>query len=731
MPRTLVSRELSSSFNRVAVGCVSLRGSVNMPSRKLFEPFLHNNYFYVHAMRRRTYLHVSVLQGLASQPFRLQSTHKVAARHQSTWSTSHKSLQNPSPCNAVEKEKSSSSASLDPEFLEELKLHIDSFPLNTWIALTDLYEKLSENAKKVHIRPHKTLYATLRLAGDALGITLHKDGVFWSRGASPSTHYAVKMTSESRNEPTLAVSQNNSSRRVYNKVLPNVAAKNPSSPLSPLFMADETLAVDFFYNVGLQKYPPPPPDFFVTPSSLASYAEPKDDGSVIALKSFVAYIPYFFVPLAEVLKRMPGYTEEHIEKYFKSPAVEMVQIEGQRFIRLFGGYGRISLNGCEASEETFQSYKPDLSLAEHFVKAFDGLHDKWMPLNFLLKRVSPDVIARMPYKGSAAIIYFAQMQHIFAFAVDPKEGGAVLLRQPGFGGLDASTTPTPKCINFIIRFLPLEGTCDIAQLEKAIPVPMKEEIRQYYGTLSSCLDAHGPLFYVEENVVMLTSYKRRLHVASLSLEEQLSIALQKREKAKVRSLRRRIAFRDDPSHAFHDPENLAREINRLLPRKGFVSVKHFMKRTVPEEMLFFMPRKTHNFFVNHPQYFTIFEFQHANNWCICRPEEPLPKGVIRQDFSERDILRLIAQLLQQRGPLACTSVGLHIPKGASDIVKKRFGGMYHFVTKYPEYFNVILGSETRNAMGSGVIHLLRIPGAELTDSLPPNSDSGINSSIPE
>lgn len=650
---------------------------------------------------------------------------------------------------------------LDPLFLDELRDCTDTFPPNEWIALSDLYARLSPTVRKEYIRPYKTLLVVLQIVALPLEITVHDDGVFWCKGVPPrsggrqgeeegiseDTGSSVRETvSTCTSSPLRGASDgvshtppgveegghhSISSARSSNASL---TTKNPFSPQvlsgDDTYADERTFQVDFYFDVGLTKIPPPPHDFDFTPSSLG-HIQPKEDGSVISIKSFVTHIPYFFVPLTEILEKMPGYTEQHIEKYFKSPAVEMIQLNGQRFMRLFGGYGKIDLDGYEVSEKLFIQYKPKLSLASSFVKAFEGVTDKWMPLETLLSRTDPAIVEQLAFKGPAAIIYFAQMQHIFAFAVDAKNGGAVLLRPPGFGGLESNTSPTPQVTNFVLRFLPLEGTCDIAQVGAAIPPALKDEMHEYYGSLENFLEAHGPLFYVEHSVVMLTNYKRRLHVASLPLEEQLSIALQKRDKGKVRSLRRRIAFRENPSHAFHDPDNLAREIARYLPRKGFVSLKQFMRRTIPEELLFYMPRKTHNFFCNYPQHFTQFEFQQPGAWCICRPEEPLPKGVIRQNFSDGDIIRLVAQHLQQKGPRSCGQIIINLPRGAHDAIKKKHGGMYYFVTKHPKYFNVIIGSETQNATGSAVVHLLAVPGSELSDATSLSGSFSASSEVEE
>lgn len=584
---------------------------------------------------------------------------------------------------------------------------LDAFPGRQWLPISQLYETMRSDSVKEHVRPRKTLAAVLRDHAEELGITVHENNVYWRKGSQQEVEDNVE---EGESTPVAAAAP------FHNPFTPSTVSAMENEDAQP---------VDFFYDVRLTVFPPPPKDFMVTPSSLGG-ARPNDDGSVISLKSFVSYIPPFFVPVEELLEAMPGYTMQHIESYFKSSVVELVTIEGQRYMRLYGGHGKFSLEGCEAAEELFARYKPNLHLVQTFVNAFEGVKNKWMPLSVLLERADSEVVEKLPFKGAAAIIYFAQMQHIFAFAVDAKNGGAVLLRPEEYGGLECNTTPTPRSINFLLRSMPHEGTCDLAHLETSLAPELQREVKEYYGSLARCLEMHKPLFFLdkEHDMVMLTRYRQRLHVASLSLEEQLNIASQRRDKSKIRSLRRRIAFRDNPSHSFHDPENLAREMSKHLPRKGFVLLKQFMKKNISEEMLFFMPKKSLNFFANYPQYFTQFEFQQAGCWCLCRPEEPLPKGVIRQKFSEGDTVRLVAQYLQQKGPKSCTQILINLPRGAQETIKKKHGGLFYMVSKYSQYFNVIISSETTNAASSSIVHLTNLPGNEMMD----HDDTGTDAS---
>lgn len=612
----------------------------------------------------------------------------------------------------------------DPAFIEDLQKHISSFPLNEWVLLSDLYAKISSEHRRMYVRPHRTLLATLNDIRRTveLDITIDNEGVYWCRGTpannlphagAAATEWEWKGTSPRQKIAVQVVCSDNG---IGGKTFVPSFKEPAPDPGASVKGGNVFPPVDFYFDVGLLDIPPPPVNVNAVASvNIEREVRATEDGSVITLKSFVAHIPPFFAPLNDVLKEMPGYTEEHIQSYFQSAAVEMVNVSGERFIRLFGGFGKISLEGCEQSEERFRRYKPSLPLAQEFVKVFEGITDKWMPLKVLLSRAAPEAVEQLPFKGAAAIVYFAQMQHLFAFAMDPKSGGAVMLRQSGFGGLDDRSTPTPKVINFLLRHIGPEDIHDIGQVERAIPTELAEEIREFYGSMRKCLEAHGPVFYLEETVVMRTNLKRKKYISELPMEEQLQLAYQARDKHKIKVLRRRIMMRDNPSHPFLDPDNFAPELARHLPRKGFVTLKQFLTRIVPEELLFFMPRKTQPFFLRYPQYFTFFEFQYPGQWALSRPEIPLPRGVIRKDFSEEDVVRLVAQFLQQKGPRACGAVLSNLPKGASDYVKKQHGSVYHFAIKYPDYFNVIVGSETESAIYTAMLHLLKLPGVELSE----------------
>lgn len=686
---------------------------------------------------------------------------------------------------AIKENADADALPVSTELLDALRAMIFRHSPGAWMAVSELYNDLPLRLRRQHVRPHKSMLHVLQKSQTVLGITLNASGTHYAVGLLPAGDVAAEAAERQKKErnqrqqlqmeqqlreqvaartkqkapsqhPTQAVSPSTAGATATRST---VAATTKTSDVAATAMsAEDTLQtvmqgltgacaapVGNYYDVRLDDVPPPPPDS--TRASLNAQTQAvrsSADGAVIAVSDFVSYIPPFFAPLTVVLADMPGYTEEHLRRYFQQATLEIVTVGGVSYVRLHGGAAKLSLAECGAAEERFAAYRPDPSLLPHFVKAFDGITQKWMPLPELLRRVDPAVVAQLPFQGVAAILYFAQMQHKFAFAVrqtsapppaqppshlqpeavQPVTEAAVLLRTEGFGGLEAETTPTPKSLNLVLLLMPSEGNIEIATFAKQLTQEVREEIDTYYGGMNQFFAAHARLFYVPPetpNLVMRFSYRQRTYLATASLEEQLRYAAERNNKSKMRVLRRRIAFRDNPEHPFLDPENLAKELSKHLPRRGFTSLKTFLKRGIPEELVVFLPPKVRNFFQNHPQYFVQFEHMQAGRWCLCRPDQPLPSGVIRQSFTEADLVRLIAQFLQLKGPRAMSVIFLNMPRGAQETIKRGYSSMYLFVTRFPQYFNVVVASDTENAASGAVVHLVQVPSVELES---PNRGDG-------
>jgi|GEM_PF-6805789 len=247
---------------------------------------------------------------------------------------------------------------------------------------------------------------------------------------------------------------------------PIVPVVTPSGPAAVPFDQQST---QYCLRATLKKPPPPEPTKF-----LYKAPKPAEEAttSIVSVDDFVPYIPWFFVPVEEVLKAMPGYTEDHIHAYFSNSKVaELVKIGQRRFIRLYGGYDRINFAGSEEAEESFQQYRPNPRLLHAFIQVFGSNYDTWMPVRHLMSQVDPQHLAQLPFAAEESLLYFAQMQHVFGFAAS--EGGAVMLKS-AVHALDIQASPLPKVCNELLELIPLHEAVDAGMCSSALLVTVTE-----------------------------------------------------------------------------------------------------------------------------------------------------------------------------------------------------------------------------------------------------------------
>jgi hypothetical protein len=463
---------------------------------------------------------------------------------------------------------------------------------------------------------------------------------------------------------------------------------------------------DFCFHVKLTEIPEPPA------RPLASAPDSTSSESIFSVGSFVPIIPTYFVPLDEVLALLPGYSAEHIRQYLGcSKTVQIVSIEGEgQFLRVHGGYGQLDLTGTEEAEAQFSQYEPREELAAPFIAAFDGVRERWMPLQTLLQRAGAEAERALPYQGRRALLYFAQLQHIFSFA--PDDGGAVMLRRPFFTGLGVESSPTPKAVARALAILPLHDQVDYKVFLDQLPDDAKLDIAKKFPSLEHFLRSHGELFYLSEDnlVVMRARHKKLLDTRALPLAEQLEIALKDRNKKRIRSIRRQMALSENADHPLLNPENLAKEVFNYVPKKGHIPVKQLFKRVLPVELLNFMPQSFGKFFKNYPQYFQLYEFGTSTNWVVSRSGTPIPPGAIRKEFTEDDCVSILAELLQARGAKSVSFLSLHLPDGVREYIKKFHGSMITFALRHKEYFALVHTIDSGNNKESAcVINLIQMP----------------------
>ena len=490
------------------------------------------------------------------------------------------------------------------------------------------------------------------------------------------------------------------------------SAPPPQAPNQPSSLNGVSIAmgpVDFCYHVSLKTVPPPASlDIHRTEETVKDALKSQQD-AVLSMQHFVALIPPFFVPVLDLLTVLEGYTEEHIDAYFgRSRSIQLVTVDGRRFIRLFGGYTKLDMDDQVEAIERFKSWEPNPALCEPYIKAFTNIRNTWMPLRQLIDRGGPEAAAAIPFPGPQSILFFAQFQHIFAFAVD--NGGAVQLREDGYNKLDLDTSPIPVPIKTMMDVLEDE-IMDFKSFIENLEDRYKEEMLRFFPSIEAAVEAHRPVLYLdkEAGVIMRARVKEREDVKKLPLEKQLEIALFKQDKRKVRQIRKKMAIQSDPDNPLLNKDNLAREVLNYVPRTGYITLLALSRRTLPTEYLDFMGNNHLAFFKLYPNLFQIFEVDQAGRWCISRAGVPQPQGVLRQDYTEEEALRVVAATIQRRGSMSTNGVALLVPQGVRDFIKKHYTNIFYFCTKYTEYFQVLKRSETENAQSSAIVSLIKMP----------------------
>ncbi|CUF92691.1 Hypothetical protein, putative [Bodo saltans] len=650
------------------------------------------------------------------------------------------------------------SPSVHPDLLDRLEiiLHDSAGRLPT----TALYDALPVDIRKMHVRPHRTLLQAIRTYEASTSSPLFR---VCDDGLSVELASAFPLSIETRAAPAATTQERASAPKdkkatshpspqpslsLENDVVVEISRDNV--PLNPLLFAfppstrsrsalsstgttARWLASDndFYFGVPLGDVPTPPAQI---DASKSTKSEGLDEAiaATMTVASFTAYIPLFFVPMSEVVQALPeGYTEQHIDQYLATAkTVQVVTVAGVRYIRISGGFGQVNVDGAAEAAELFSKYRPDPSIAPAFEAAFEGVVDKWMPLPMLLQRSDHRAIERLPFQGPASILFFAQMQHLFNFS--PDGDGSVLLRPPQYSGLSAETSPVPYAISKFIQALPTEGFIAVDALTSQLPEDVVEEIKLFFPSMEYFVRSHGGVFYVTSELersadgsinnedsseapstpvlkVCRARYKERLNRKSLPLHEQLELAIRDRRKRDARSIRRKIALMESSDSPLIDRETLAKEIYKALPRRGHAKLKTFMRGTLPDDVLNFMPKNYQKFFAGFPELFQIFELGQATNWCISRAGQQLPRGVLKKDFTDEEIVRIIAQYVSRFGPRTMSTVYLNIPAGASSAIKSRHMDMFNFIRKYPETFNLVMPIDQGNAKSAAVVLLLQLP----------------------
>ncbi|KEG09133.1 hypothetical protein DQ04_05751020 [Trypanosoma grayi] len=477
--------------------------------------------------------------------------------------------------------------------------------------------------------------------------------------------------------------------------------------------------LDVFQPVFPRFTPPPPPP--LQQRATRSKKKGRVPDGMFSPQMLVPYVPTFFIPMKELLELLPdGYTTDHIERIFAATgALEIVQLEGEQFVRLHGGKRLVDFTcdgAGEAAHQRWREYQPDPFLCEPFRRLLSP-SPRWTSLRTLITSTPASLLhALLPWRNYKTLLFFAQMQHVFSFT--PEGEGEVCWLGP-VTCLSYHDSPTPAVVSELVSVLSGQRVC-ITDLLGAVAAGRisdfaKTQIIMYYGTLVDFFRAHGDVFRLEDGMIVgLVSHRSTTDKPTRTLEDKLEEALVKRDRRTAQKLRRRIALEKDPDNPYADREVLLDAILRYVPQKRSISL-NFLLKSLPPSLSDFLPSRPVTMFQQAPEKVRLFEYRYRHRLHLIRPGVPLPPGVLRQHYTEQELLFLCAAELQQQPR---TSVDLYgrLPYGAKEVVRLQFKGLLELLQPYPQYFTVVFKDALRVDTRSALVTLLQMPpGVELSE----------------
>lgn len=442
----------------------------------------------------------------------------------------------------------------------------------------------------------------------------------------------------------------------------------------------------------------------------------ESDEHLLSSEGLCDFIPTFFTPLDAVLDGMPGYTFEHMRMIVDTTrTVQIVTLEGQHYVRLFGRYGNFSMDACGATNERFRVFEVQPRVVAPFARYLRGA-GSWMRLKDLLERATPDEVAALPYTGPTALLCFSQAQHMFAFT--PDSGGLVSLRRKA-AHLENDTTPCPVAFNEAMRLL-LQNPTDQSLFLDLLTPEARRQLQQCFPGVGDFVEAHGSCLRLVGTVLWRARDHDREMLRGRPLEEQLAVAMQERDIRRIRTLKRRIATQSNPDNPLLDPDRLAQAILEFVPPDRFILLRTLM-RSLPHELLSCLPNKSIKFFNNRPE-FQLFEYRFASNHAVCRCGTPLPPGALREDYDEADVLRIVEQRVMRRGGTTTVeSILIGMPLAMRTAVRRNHGSLVNLLLRNPELFTMVNPSSGKG--GNYVVTMARST-VDMSDDGPVGEDAG-------
>ena len=177
---------------------------------------------------------------------------------------------------------------------------------------------------------------------------------------------------------------------------------------------------------------------------------------------------------------------------------------------------------------------------------------------------------------------------------------------------------------------------------------------------------------------------------------------------RIKTLARKLHRERHAGSMYHDPDVLAQAIYDFLPKEREMNIFK-LNTSLPEELKLCLPLKQLSYFRRYPKLFGVFEVGKENRFVVQRAELPPPSGTLKSDFTEAELLAIVARDLVKSGTSrSVTDLALKLPEGAR-LTFQRLGGMLPVLSRYPQYFSLASSCDGQHRLTHTMVDLVALP----------------------
>jgi hypothetical protein len=275
--------------------------------------------------------------------------------------------------------------------------------------------------------------------------------------------------------------------------------------------------------------------------------------------------------------------------------------------------------------------------------------------------------------------------------------------------LNYDTSPCPLAVEQCYKHARTDAV-DVDILWAKFSEASQAEVLRYFPDAKSFVTAHQNLLaLLPPSLVILAIKKDQYERNKLSPEQQLRHAIETGAEGKIiRRLQRQVMLFRFPESPLKEDDALIDAIVPFLPERGFIDMKKFVREVLPQDISWWLPEFGAHFFKEYPEKVTMFEWKVPNALYLKRPELPLPSGALRTSFSEAEILRLVAAMVQHR-PLTSSAILGRLPFAVREQFRQSKKPLVPLLQEYPQYFTLVFRDTIRFDPRGVVVTLIQNP----------------------